>query len=169
MTKKQILLLCFVPLFLSACASDDAAKVERQCPQVAIVRSLERIEDYGSDTVDPSNLVGTGVMQKVEGKCEYVENGVEVAFDLTMVAEKGPRLGGEKINFPFFISLVSPEDKVVGKEIMTAEFTFAEEAKNANFTQSVRVLMPLKEGENAGHFRVLAGYQLTEAQIKAQK
>lgn len=168
MKTRLFLTVCLLP-FLAACASDEKKETPRGCPQVAILRALDTIEDYGSDTVDPSNLVATGKMNKVEGRCAYEEKGVDVAFGLEMSAEKGPRLGGNKISFPFFVSVLKPDDSVVGKELMTVEFTFADGAKTATYDQPLHVFLPLAEDEDASSFRVLLGYQLTQAQVKAKE
>lgn len=160
-------MLSLVPPLLSACASDGEQQSARTCPQVAILRSVEKMDDYGSDTIDPANLVASATMQRVDGKCEYADDGVDVAFTISMKAEKGPRLGGEAVNFPFFISLVDAEDKVRGKEIMTAEFVFSEGSSVSDSTQPIHVMMPLGKDEDAGGFRVLVGFQMTEEQLDA--
>ena len=38
------------------------------CPQVAIVRELEGISDYGTETPDPSQLVSQARMSSIEGR-----------------------------------------------------------------------------------------------------
>lgn len=166
MKKNVILVCCFAPFLLSACASDDKTP-PRRCPQVAILRSVEKFEDYGYDSIDPANLVAVGTMQKVEGQCEYEDNGVHVTFDLVMNAQKGPRLGGDKVSFPYFVSVVKPDETVSGKELMTASFNFDEGTKRAVVSQSLHIFLPLAKNEDASNFRVLTGFQLTEGQMNA--
>jgi hypothetical protein len=122
MNARFFLSVCLVPFALAACASDDGPP--RGCPQVANLRDLERVEDHGRDAIDPSTLVAVALMKKIDGTCKYKEKGVEVKFDLSMAAEKGPRLGSGQASFPFFVSLITPEDKVRAKEMMTASFAF---------------------------------------------
>jgi len=150
---------------LAGCAGDK--KPVRLCPQVAIVRALERVEDHGHDAAEDTRLVGAAQMKKIEGGCTYKDEGADVNFTLTLGAEKGPALGGERISFPLFVSLVSPEDKVLGKELMTSEFVFADQAKVAQQELSLHVFIPLGKDEDASSYRVLMGFQLTEGQIKA--
>lgn len=166
-TLSTLLMACLV---LGACATDKEAPVKPKplCPQVAIVRSLERVEDHGQEAFDPATLVAVAVMQKVDGSCVYDDKGVDVTFDLTMAAQKGPRLGGSKISVPFFVSIVSAEDKVLAKEMMTAEFLFEGEDKTVTLDQPLHIFLPLTKGEDAANIRVLTGFQLTEAQAQAQ-
>lgn len=162
--KRALFLLCLVPLALTACASDK--KPPRQCPQVAILRDLDRVEDYGNDTPDPSTLVSVAALRRVDGGCRYDEKGVDVNFKLTMAAEKGPRLGGDKVSFPFFVSLIDPEDKVVRKELMTAAFEFPSGQKYVETSEDLHVFIPLAEDQEASAYRILSGFQLSEAQLK---
>lgn len=163
------LALSFLSVLVAGCASDGPPKPERKCPQVAILRPLEKIEDHGNDMIDPSTLVAAARMLKVDGNCTYDEKGADVRLTLTMGAEKASRLGGDKMNFPFFISLVDAQDKVVSKEIMTANFVFEEDKKVSVVEMPLRVFIPLKEDESAEAFRVLTGFQLTEEQLKTTK
>lgn len=151
---------------LTSCATKEEVKPPRLCPQVAILRPLERMEDFGSDRPDASTLVSVATMQKVEGQCRYEDTGVEVGFELSMMAERGPRLGGDRVSFPYAISLIDAEDKVRAKELMTAEFVFSDGAKLALINQPLRVYVPLSKDEDASGFRVLTGFQLTEEQLK---
>ncbi len=166
--KRTILTLMMACFMLGACVTDKDAPVKPKplCPQVAIVRSLERVEDYGQEAMDPATLVAVAVMQKVDGSCTYGDKGVDVTFDLSMDAQKGPRLGGNKISVPFFVSVVSAEDKVLAKEMMTAEFSFEGENKTTTLDQPLHIFLPLAKDEDAANIRVLMGFQLTEAQAK---
>jgi len=175
MTKTPFLVLGLATLFLSACASDKEQPLPRSCPQVAYVRDLGRIEDYGNDTPGQNTLVSIAAMRGIEGTCDYRDpddveeqgDGVDIQFDLKFAAEKGPRLGGDRIGFPFFVSIVNPDGDIVKKEIMTVDFTFPAGGKGLQKSEPLHVFLPLKKGEDAMGYRVLAGFQLTEAQYKA--
>lgn len=153
-------------LLLSACATDGEEKPKPLCPQVAIVRALEKVVDYGLENPDATKLVSVATMNTVEGTCEYTDKGVDVNFTLTMTAEKGPRLGGDRASFPFLISIVGSDDKVRAKDIMTAQFTFKGDEKRTELAQPLHVFIPLAKGEDAAAMRVLTGFQLTEKQMK---
>lgn len=160
-------LLLMTPLLLSACAGDKGPP--RMCPQVAILRDLERIEDYGNDAIDPSTLVAVSEMKSVEGACAYEENGVDVRFALKVLAEKGPRLGGDHVTLPYFTSIVEPDGKVKSKEIMSAKFEFSSGGKTAALEETLHVFIPLEKDADGSFYRVLLGFQLSDAQLKAAR
>jgi hypothetical protein len=163
---RRFLALSLVCVLLTACVGDKGAP-RFLCPQVASLRELDRMEDHGREQPLETTLVAVATMKKIEGSCTYQSDGVEVLFDLTMEAKKGPRLGGETANFPFFVSLVSPDDEVLSKETMTESFTFTEGKEQIEQIEPLRVFIPLSETEDASNYRVLLGFQLTPDQIEA--
>jgi hypothetical protein len=172
-------------LALAACASDDADKnkdadkkdkdkkeAEKEqatpiCPQVAILRELEAIQDYGNEKPDPGQLVAKAKMRSVDGTCAYRKDGIDVAFDLNFVAAKGPRLGGLHIGFPYFIAVVGSDDNILNKERMTVEFGFSSSSEITERAESLHVFIPLPKDKRVSgpSYRVLMGFQLTQEQL----
>jgi hypothetical protein len=168
--KIRSIALLMLPFALAACADKkEDVKPVRLCPQVAILRELERAKDFGSSTPDPGELVAVAAMKNVEGGCEYNETGADVRFTLNMIASRGPRLGGDRVAFPFFVSLIGPDDKIVRKELMTANFTFGSGDKRAEDHEDLHVFVPVPPDLTAEGYRVLLGFQLTEDQLKATR
>lgn len=158
-----VFIIC-VSLFLVSCSS---SKVKhRTCPQVVSVHELDEMADHGREAMVPDTLVATALMKLIEGQCEYDDDGAEVSFNLHMEAKKGPRLGGQTVSFPYFVSLVSPSSEVISKEIMSQEFEFEDEQLQVTKIEPLRVFIPLLEDEDAANYRVLLGFQLTPEQLK---
>ncbi len=162
---------------MMACADDDQDKDKEKdenkpkpiCPQVVIVRELDRISDYGTESPDPTQLVAKALMNNVNGDCAYQKDGIDIAFDLTMVAVRGPRLGGNHVSLPYFIAVADPDHKILQKELMTADFHISNDEKTVEKTESLHVVIPVaKDKTDTGpNYQVLLGFQLTEEQIKA--
>ncbi len=163
MNKSLILTLMGV-VAVTACSSD-SKKPQHLCPQTAIIRDLELARDYGNDTIDDKTLVATAMMKNVKGRCDYTDEGVEVEFDLLILGGKGPRLGGDRASFPFFISVLDPEKTIMSKEMMTAEIAFGG-AGVVEKTEQLRVFIPLEKDADGSLYQVLMGFQLTEDQLR---
>jgi hypothetical protein len=193
---RLLLTLCaLLALSLAACGSDDDAKkdtakaeekaeakenktyknkiadAEPICPQVAVVRGLDVVQDYGNENPDPAQLVSAAKLLGVDGDCEYTDDGIDVAFHLNMVAKRGPRLGGLHTNFPFFVAVLNPDGDILNKNQMTVEFSFSSEESTANRAEDLHVFIPLpKDKKMTGpYYRVLAGFQLSPAQADEVK
>lgn len=182
MKKRLILssLLCF--LFLTACAdSDQKSEPDPDvvkapipiCPQVAIIRDLQNVADYGNEAPDPSQLVFRAHLKSLEGDCAYIKDkaGVDIGFSLNFVAARGPRLGGLHTSIPYFIALVDPDDKIITKMQMTKEFGFSSSEKITEDSEDLHVFIPITKDKWAlgPNYRVLIGFQLNEEQVKAAR
>jgi len=202
---------------LSACSyiglGDDKPKV--MCPQVAVVRELERIADYGRDEPEKNNLVAVATMSGIIGECEYTElklengkynggnfvassyietgsryndifvpnketnfwgevedkqisikKGVDVAFNVTLIGEKGERLGGNKFSVPYFVSMLDPNNKIMGKQVLNVDFEFSGDRKTSDKEETLHVFIPTPDKDSRPEdYRVLLGFQLTEEQL----
>jgi hypothetical protein len=171
-------------MVLAACADSDKAGTPKEapppkpaeiktegliCPQVAILREAEEQFDYGGDKPDASQLVAKARLRKVEGDCGYrndkeKETGVDISFTLQALAARGPRLGGNQVNFPYFIAVVDPADSVLSRQVMTAQFKFSDDKKVAELYEPLHVFIPvpLKSLPSGPDYRVLIGFLKAE-------
>jgi hypothetical protein len=163
-------------LILAACASgnDEAPPKDEPppepeirtehliCPQVAILRQAEEVFDYAGEPPAADQLVAKAKLDKIEGDCAYRKDddnsGIDIAFTLHGVAARGPRLGGEKVSFPYFIAVVDPADKVVSREVVTAHYNFGE-GKVAEISEPLHVFIPMPVAQlgSGPAYRVLIG------------
>ncbi len=167
---------------LSACSTSKADKIDADkkeaetkkdqplpiCPQVAIIRDLDDMKDFGTEKPDPAELVSQARMLNVTGECEYKDNGIDVRFDLNFAAAKGPRLGGLRVSFPYFIAVVAPDKTILNKDKMTVEFSFSSDKKTIEHAESLHVFIPLPKAQRSfgPDYQVLSGFQLDEDQVK---
>ena len=157
--------IVLIPLLVTACSSE--REVVRLCPQTAIIRELARVSDYGSEPASDENLVALAEMKGVEGECSYKSDGVDLSFEVSLLAGKGPRLGGNQFGFPYFISIVNPEQKIVAKEMLTVNFNFREDKKPTETIEPLHVFIPMSENSDGTNYQVLVGFQFTEKQLAA--
>lgn len=145
-----------VLLTLSACASDKETKP--LCPQTAIVRELERSSDSGVQAR----------MLRVEGTCAYDKTSVTVDAKLALAAAKEARLKSDRASFPYFVAILDPEQRIIAKKLLTVAFTFRDGA-SAEKTEPLHLTIPLAKEADGENYRVLMGFQLTEAQLTATR
>jgi hypothetical protein len=152
---------------IEAARAIDTYKPHLICPQVAIVRELGTDDDYGTENADPTQLVAAAHMKNIAGTCSYQDEGIDIAFKLAFTAAKGPRLGGDKAEFPFFIAVVDPDQSILNKNQMSVGFRFKGKEKTAEQEQDLHVFIPLPKDKNTTGptYRVLAGFQLSKQQL----
>ena len=143
------------------------AETKPICPQVAIVRELEAVRDYGGEKTAPDQLVSAARMNKISGNCAYQDKGIDIKFQLDMEAARGPRLGGLHANIPYFIAVVDPSGAILNKDRMTVDMRFSSDEMHMFHQEVLHVFIPLaKNQQRSGpNYQVLAGFQLTQQQL----
>ena len=141
------------------------------CPQVAIVRELQTYRDYGREQPDPSQLVAAGKLIKVVGDCAYTDDGIDVKFELDMAAQRGPRLGGEHTSLPYFIAVLDPQQNILTKNTLSADFDLPDNRKIVEHTDNLHISIPLAKDKKrfGSNYQILIGFQLSQEQLDANR
>lgn len=153
-----------LPLLLAACGSGgDQGK--RICPQAAIVRDLAQVADFAREEIaDQRSLVAAGKIGRVESRCNFDKNTIEVEIEAQMLARRGPQLGGDRVEFPYFAAILNDKDQPVAKQNMSARFRFDSDGR-AEITEKLRVAIPEPASASGAYWRVLLGFQLSPEQL----
>jgi len=169
-------IILFLLFFVTACASDkaDSSKEDKSdkqaetklntddliCPQVAILVDAQNHVDYGGEKPNEDQLVASARMINVEGDCAYRKNGIDISFTLHMSARRGPRLGGDQVNFPFYVAVIDPSENILNRQLITARFSFSDN-RHAGDDEKMHVFIPLTKDALQGgpSYRVLMGFQ----------
>ena len=169
--------LCLVPFLLAACASGgdkpkDVVKIPHECPQTVIVRELDHVRDYGVENAEDKNLLAEAEMLRVDKlRCAFDEdlNGLDVHVILQMKATRGARLDGDTISFPYFITIIRPDQTMLVKKMMDATFVFHGQGATTDHEEALHVFVPLPKDALSGDYQILTGFQLSHAQLDAAR
>lgn len=160
---KRLGFLVILPL-LAGCAS--SSDEQPACPSVAIVRDLHQYADFGrAEKPARGEFVAAARLDGVQGDCRTEEKDIVAHIDIAMRAFRGPRLGGDRAAFPYFIAVLDRDDRVVTKQNLSVDFSLAQEAQMVEKTELVRVRIPNPHGRDGSHWRVLVGFQLSPEQL----
>lgn len=137
---------------LSGCSDDVVFRPG--CPMVAVVRDAgTRIDNAGK-----------AVMTDFSGRCEYSEKGVEITADLTISGEATASAGGAPLTLTYFVALTDPDRRILKRETM--QTTLAVGQGKAQSVERVRQFIPLPPNVDGRYYEVLAGFELTQAQLE---
>lgn len=160
---KHFGLIVLLPL-LAACAS--SPKDAQTCPSVAVVRDLHQFADFGrAEKPTRTEFVAAARLDGVRGDCGSEDKKIIANIDIAMRAFRGPRLGGDRAEFPYFVAVLDRDDHVVAKQNLSVTFSLTQEDKMVEKTEAVRVAIPNPAGRDGGYWRVLVGFQLSPEQL----
>ena len=158
-----------VPLMVIGCGGG-ADQFAPACPRPAILRDandLQRFRGNGRDFLDTSLQ---GRIVSVNGSCvadgsRVVVATVQVGLDLT----RGPAATGRATDVSFFVA-VSQGERVLDKQVYTIRASFPENTDRVRLTgDSVDLRLPVTKDKGADAYQVTVGYQLTPAELEANR
>ncbi|MBI1208489.1 MAG: hypothetical protein GC191_14550 [Azospirillum sp.] len=147
-------------------AKDKAVETADGCPKVSILRDAAQITLFragpGRDLTD---VAARGALVDFHGKCEIEDDGAAINFDLALVAEKGPALSGNRVNFEYFVAIVGPARQQLKKETFSTTVEFASNESRSGSKEELYQKIPLVGGQSAAAYQILVGFQLSPEQL----
>lgn len=151
-----------VLLVLAAC---NATPDDRVCPQVAVIRDLAQLADFGrEEKPSPKNLVMAARLDNVRGSCDFRPTSTSVDLDIDLRAYRGPGLGGSRGDLPYFVSLTDGA-RIISKDNFTAALELGTAEKPATHSETLRITLPAVQNGAQPNWRILVGFQLSPEQV----
>ncbi len=143
------------------------------CPRPSLVRGLEDLTRFRPDGgKDLTDTVVQGRLVSLGGECRFVERGkspVEVSVAISAEFQRGPSMQGRQIAVPLFIA-VTEGGVVLDKQIMQFPVEFPANVDRVALTsQPLRMVLPTTPSKSPAAFGVVAGFQLTPAEIETNR
>jgi hypothetical protein len=140
------------------------------CPQAQIVPELGVYGNFIDDRKPTgSTLVSRAEISTIESKCQYASQSVTVDIKLAFNGRLGPAarmLGSDAtVSYPYFVAVTSPTGAILAKEVFAASMNFSGQT-DQTYTETMRQIIPIPNRDAGEHFKVLAGFQLSDDQLR---
>lgn len=163
--RSYILLAATAVLALSACASDKP--VQRLCPPAAAVAGVERVTSFrpggGQDLTD---VAFTARVDSVDSVCKYDEDGVEVAMNVLLSAERGPADTAREADLKYFVAIENGAGNFTAKEIYDITLPFEGNRRRVGVVEELDIMIPTPSDKDFSQIRILIGLQITPEQVQ---
>lgn len=137
------------------------------CPNVSVLAGTETVTQFRSGAAaSSSNVVARGLIGDYVGECTYSEFGVTVALDLPILGAIGPANTSQTAAYEYFVAVLSPTNRLLGKEVFVTAVTF-DETGNGTILEELEQVIPLPDGAGSGNrYSILVGFQLSPQQLQ---
>lgn len=164
-------------LFLGACSGSidtdfgdvfGKSKPPLPCPVVTVLPNADTITIFkdgpGRDLVD---VLFEGVIAPASGECVYQNDDSEVAVELVLRigSVKGPAAASQKQDFPFFVAIADPSNRILNKKVFSSPIAVPEGRRRAAVQEEIVQQIPLLSGHHGGDYKIIVGFQLTAEQL----
>lgn len=161
--RSPIFLAAAAALAVSACAGEPEV---RACPPAGSVSGVERMTSFrpgGSE--DLTDVQFTARVDAVESVCEYDDEGVEVAMNVWLVAERGPADTTREANLQYFVAIEDGPGNFTAKQIYDITLPFEGNRRRVGVLEEVDIEIPTPADKSFADIRILIGLQITPEQV----
>ena len=156
-------------LALSACGSTEPAPPPPPCPTALLLEGAERTTAYRAGAeLRASDIRYLAVLRDLTSACRYYSGGdgagVDVDLNFNLIAERGPALAGSE-DLTYFIATMGPDGRILAKEILRGDLTFAEGEDRIGWSEEVTLRLPSVTPDAGGGYTLYLGFQLDDAEL----
>jgi hypothetical protein len=152
-------------LSLSSCNSLGLSYTDVKCPSADVTGQLGTVSRFRGEGGNFADLAFHATLNDVKGRCDVDDEGVTVDVAVTVLAEIGPAASSRSADFPYFVAIIGPNNRVVAKRVFDNPLNFPEGQRRAGATDHFSERIPLKDPHNASDYHIFVGFQLTQDEV----
>lgn len=165
------LVLLLLPLLSGCGAGRD--QTPPACPSAGLVPPTGDITVYppGARLDDVANQVLQGRIVAIKGKCRQGGDPSRLGAEATVSLHftRGPAMSDKSVTVPVFVA-VTEGGHVLDKKVFDVAVDFPNNIDQADRTVGpVDMVLPVGPKQSGAAYRIVAGFQLTPAQLKAAR
>lgn len=164
---RRAMALSLIAVAVGSC-STEKNRFAPVCPVPGLVRPLAELARYRGASRDFRELVVRARVIDIAGSCEPGDTNATVVAKAQVVVEatRGPAMQGDAIGLPVFVA-VTDSATILDKTLFDMPVTFAHNADTARaVSKEVRMEIPITPQKSAAAFGIIAGFQLTPAEVE---
>lgn len=150
---------------LGSCSSS-RNEVDLACPALGFVRGTESITLFGSGDGNAQDVRFEAFISNLTAKCSGNRRRIRVRTSFEIVARRGPASDVDVIGFPFFVAVVSADQRVLNKKVFESVIRFQPNQLRAGIREVVEQEIRLGEDQDREDFEILTGFQLSSRQFE---
>ncbi len=162
-----------VVLVLGACGTKKKlAELPPTCPVMGILSDASQIRIYreGGGREQADVAYELEFMRANLIKCEMDEGKLFSSIRFEAVARSGPAAPSRKMQFPYFVSILAPDGKLVVKVPFQHNVKFKSGSNVTRFSKELeRIYLIPPKGKDGLGFEILIGFQLTREQLEINR
>jgi len=157
----------FAGLLLSGCVSDTEKGL---CPTAAVLAPTSAMTVFRPNApADPSGELYTVWMSNVKSSCDFDKDTKTTDSRLRIIfgAKRAPNGEAASYRVPYFVTVTHGGNRIMTKKMYLADVTFAAGQTEIAFEKEIEsVGIKAERGAKIGEYQILAGLQLTRAQLE---
>lgn len=163
-------MLTAVIMLLGGCGGKkQAEELPPTCPVIGVLSDAAQIRVYreGGGVEQADVAYEMEFIRASLKKCKKSDGKLYSDIRFEIAARKGPAASSNKIKFPYFISVLGPDNKPVSKKLFEHQVGLKTNEPLTRFAlEKEKVLITPPKGRDGAGYEILIGFQLTKQQLE---
>ncbi|HYM74032.1 MAG TPA: hypothetical protein VET89_13710 [Stellaceae bacterium] len=139
------------------------------CPVAAVLKPLANTALFAPvPDKKPINVAWYGLFSDISVSCKISGDTLSASIDNIVVAERGPAVRGNDVDFSYFIALTTADQTILGKKMFAVHVTVPDRSKRGGVTDHVEVAFNTG-GRPVSDLNIMVGFQQTPEAIEFYK
>jgi hypothetical protein len=148
---------------VAGCSANENAAIT--CPSTDIIGPVGSVSRFGVPTGSFAQLAYRASFTNIHGTCDIDDDGVTVKVSVTILAEAGPAATATSADFPYFVAVLDPRQRIIAKQVLTDTISFGGSQHRGGATDTFDQRIPLRNPKLASDYHVFVGFQLTPDEL----
>ena len=157
------MLFAALPLFGCSYFSNNFG--DTKCPSTDIAGETATVTQVRGTGGNYADLMYKASLGNLKGSCDVEDDGVTVNISVTTLAEIGPAASDRNANFPYFVAVIGPDNRIITKRVLDNNLTFAAGQSRIGATDQISQQIPYKDKREVGKYHVYLGFQLNKDEL----
>jgi hypothetical protein len=147
------------------------APAKPACPVAVVLRPLANTATFrqtsGGD-LKPLDVAWYGIFSDISASCTVSGDTLHAALDNIIVAERGPAVRGNDVDFTYFVALTAGDQTVLGKKTFAVHVTLPSTGKRGGVNDHVEVAFATG-GRPISDLNISVGFQESAEAVQFYK
>ena len=130
------------------------------CPSVVVLQPLKQTALFAaSREAAPQNVAFYGLIDEVDGRCDYGGGAVRLKLSVDVIGERGPAgRAADALDLNYFVAVTGPGQRIVSKTPFRVHIVLPADKPRAGITDRIEETIPLR-GVTGPELTVNVGFQ----------
>jgi hypothetical protein len=142
------------------------------CPVAVILHPLANTAVFNtgatSGSLRPLDVAWYGVFSDISATCKMAGDTLHASLDNIIVAERGPAVRGNDVDFGYFVALTGADQSILGKKAFAVHVTVPDKTKRGGVKDHVEIAFATG-GRPLSDLNITVGFQESPQAIEFYK
>ncbi|WP_119462122.1 hypothetical protein [Rhodospirillaceae bacterium SYSU D60014] len=153
-------------LALAGCGLTGESAPPPPCPRIVALDGADSLTRFAGAGRDLTDIAFEAEIAQLTGSCSYDDEGIDVTFQLRIIAARGPADTDRRAAFGYLVAVADLDQQVLSREGFDTAIEFPGTATRASIIEEVERRVPLAEGRTGADYVIYVGFEVSREELE---